>query len=119
MEFQSVAKPKTESELAVMICMLEAYGIPHYVQNQGFGGLYPGMQIDLYNVRRLMVPVDRVTETLNLLAAFSDSAIDSDMAAKLTVGDRLRVIGETLLFGWSFPTKRNRSEELKDDASST
>ena len=37
-----------------MVSMLVAHDIPYYVHNQGFGGLYPGMQVPLYNVQRVM-----------------------------------------------------------------
>jgi hypothetical protein len=37
--------------------LLMANDIPYYVHNQGYGGLYPGMQLDLLNVRTVMVPL--------------------------------------------------------------
>ena len=110
MEFRCVAMPQNESELAVMVCTLEAYGISHYVQNQGFGGLYPGMQMDLYNCRRLMVRADQAEDArilLNESVASSDEVeAEVDTEARLTVADRLRVIAELLLFGWSVPARR-------------
>lgn len=108
MEFQCIAKPQTESELAVMVCTLEAYGIPHYVQNQGFGGLYPGLQIDLYNVRRLMVPGGQTEDAFKLLSQFKDSSFELDHIETMTWADKIRVVGEILLFGWAFPTKSRK-----------
>lgn len=108
MEFVPVAKPQTESELAVMLSLLEAHGIPHFVHNRGFGSLYPGMQIDLYNVRRFMVAENHAQEALDLLAVFLQPSAQAAKEGVLTLRDRVRVVFETLVFSWSFPRKRRR-----------
>lgn len=115
MDFLPVATPQTESELAVMVSLLDAHGIQHYVHNQGFGGLYPGMQMDLYNARRLMVPADHAAEALDLLAVFSRRSTAPDADDRMTPLDKLRVVIETFVFGWSFPSKRNRSRKQEGD----
>ncbi len=109
MEFQCVAMPQTESELAVMVCTLDAYGISHYVHNNGFGGLYPGMQIGLYNVRRLMVRVDQTVEAGLLLNESLASPDDAEV--RLTIADRFRVVVELLFLGWAFPMRLRRFEK--------
>lgn len=108
MNFLPVAMPQTESELAVMVSLLEANGIQHYVHNQGFGGLYPGMQIGLYNDRRIMVPADQAAEARELLSVFLPRSTSSEIDEKMTIMDRVRVLFETCIFGWSFPNKRRR-----------
>ena len=45
-----------------------ANGIPYYVHNRGYGGLYPGMQLDLLNVRTIMVPPSAAEAASELLA---------------------------------------------------
>lgn len=35
MEFVPISTPKTESEMAVMVCLLDAYGIQNFVHNGG------------------------------------------------------------------------------------
>ncbi len=117
MDFLPVATPVTESELAVMVSLLEAHAIPHFVHNRGFGGLYPGMQIELYNVRRLMVPAHRADEAIDLLSVFSSPSAAPDVDEKLTWGDKLRVIVETLLFAWSFPSRRKKGSATAEDVS--
>lgn len=106
MQFTAVATPQTESEMVVMVSMLDAFEIPHFVHNLGFGGLYPGLQIRLYNVRRVMVQVDHVADALELLSVFEQSNIEPENDEKLKLRDKFRMIVETILFGWSFPTKR-------------
>ena len=39
-----------------LVSLLQAHAIPHFVHNAGFGSLFPGLQISLYNVRTIMVP---------------------------------------------------------------
>jgi hypothetical protein len=113
--FLVVATPQTESELAVMVSLLEAHGIQHYVHNQGFGGLYPGMQIELYNARRLMVPSDQAADARELLSIFSTQSPVTATDEKMSITDKLRVLFETCVFGWSFPRKRRKLEN-QDDA---
>ena len=73
MEFLSIAVPRSESELSVMESMLVAHDIPHYVHNRGFGGLYPGMQMPLYNIQRVMIPLAYVEEAMSLFSAKSEA----------------------------------------------
>jgi len=115
MEFLPVAKPRTESELAVMVSLLEANGIQHFVHNRGFGGLYPGMQIELYNVQRLMVPAAQASDALELLSVFSQQSAKSDAEQKLDWADKLRVIFETIAFSWSVPLRRGKIQSNEDN----
>lgn len=116
MNFVPVATPQNESELAVMVSLLEAHGIQHYVHNQGFGGLYPGLQIELYNARRVMVPVDQAEEAFDLLSVFSPEPMAFEKEGKMTIADKMRILFETLVFGWSFPVKRKKINETGDEA---
>jgi hypothetical protein len=109
MDYVPVASPQTESELAVMLSMLEANGIRHFVHNQGFGGLYPGLQIGLYNDRRIMVRADQAPHARQLLSVF-DTPPSPAGEPPLTFADKARVLFETLVFGWSFPRSRKRAE---------
>jgi hypothetical protein len=114
-EFLPVAKPQSESELAVMVSLLEANGIQHFVHNRGFGGLYPGMQIELYNVRRLMVPAEQASGALELLSVFSQRTTTSEADQKLDWVDKLRVIFETIVFSWSVPLKRRKIQSNEEN----
>jgi hypothetical protein len=91
-----------------MVCSLQANGIPHFVLNRGFGGLYPGMKLHLINGQRIMVLQDRASEARDLLSVFDQAPIDFEAQVKLSLKDRLRVIAELLIGGWSVPVKRTR-----------
>jgi Putative prokaryotic signal transducing protein len=66
----SVYKPQTLIQLTMAESLLMANDIPYYVHNQGYGGLYPGMQLDLLNVRTVMVPPSAVEAAREILAHY-------------------------------------------------
>ena len=99
-----------------MVSMLVAHNIPYYVQNRGFGGLYPGMQMPLYNVQRVMVPLAYSEESMNLFSAFQDSYEASFTYEKLAVRDRLRGIAEILLGGWTVPFKYRKCSPASEES---
>ena len=119
MEFFPLAVPRSESELSLMESLLIAYDIPFYVHNRGFGGLYPGMQISLYNVQRVMVPVAYADVAMELFAAFREGYSDPFPCEKLELRDRVRGIVEIVLGGWTVPFRFRKflSTKTKSDDS--
>ena len=108
-----VFRPEDGVELALAQSVLEAHGIPYFVHNGGFGGLYPGMQIDLYNVRTIMVPETAAEAAHDLLAHFLERRGESAEASagvekRLSWWDRVRLILELILFGWCVPPAKRR-----------
>jgi hypothetical protein len=114
MEFFSVAVPRSESELSVMVSMLIAYEIPYFVHNRGFGGLYPGMQVPLYNIQRVMVPLAYREDAMNLFLEFRDSYDDSFTNEKLRIGDRIRGLVELIFCGWAVPFRHRKFSRLRE-----
>jgi hypothetical protein len=47
--------PHDETELMLLTSILESSGIEFYVQNEHFGGLYPGLNIFPFNERVILV----------------------------------------------------------------
>lgn len=47
-------EPLDEGELALITSLLDGNGIRHFVQNEHFGGLYPGLSLP-FNRRLVMV----------------------------------------------------------------
>jgi Putative prokaryotic signal transducing protein len=76
MPFIRVFTPQSQSELAVVTSLLEAHGIPVFVQNRHFGSLLPGLPIKALNAQCVMVPEERVPEAVELLAGFRDGQVD-------------------------------------------
>ena len=69
-----VHTPDTEAELLAIVAMFDAYEVPHFVENAGFGSLYPGPLINSYNVRVILVPEEHVRAARELLKDFQSSS---------------------------------------------
>lgn len=108
MDLVPVAEPQSESELAVMLSLLEAGNIPAFVQNGGFGGLLPGPQIAAYNARRIVVPAGCAAEARAALADLSQPGAEFRPPQTTSWRDKLRMFLEFLFFGWFIPAHRTR-----------
>ena len=73
-----------------MLCTLEAYGIPAFVQGNGFGSLHPGPQIASYNARRIMVPDSYAVQGKEALNVFVQP-LESAESRPPTILNKLRV----------------------------
>jgi hypothetical protein len=111
--------PESDSEIATIVAMLDARGIPSYVRGGGIGGLLPGVQINAYNTRDIMVPEEKATEALGLLRDFEarQSAPAAGDANTKRWG-RLRNLFELLFFGWFMPGPRVDSNMAQPDGKS-
>src|SRR5579863_10179362 len=91
--------PESDSEIATIVAMLDARGIPSFVRGGGIGGLLPGVQINAYNTRDIMVPEEKAAEALELVRDLE--AQQSPPAGSLSAPRRgkLRNLLEFLLFG--------------------
>jgi hypothetical protein len=112
-----VLSPQSESEIAVVTSLLEAHDIPVFIHGRHLGSLLPGLQIGGYNTQSIMVPEERMSDALELLAEFRRN--DSSTTRPLRGRDRLRVVLEGLLLGWLVPGRRegkNRGSREDHDA---
>jgi hypothetical protein len=102
-----VCKLHDAVELALMESALNAHGIPYFVHNRGFGGLYPGPQIDLYNVQTIMTSESAVDEAREVLAELIQSSEEAGIsdARRFVTLDKIRLIAEALLAGWFVPRR--------------
>ena len=108
-----LVSPESDPEIIAIVAMLDARGIPAYVRGGGFGGLYPGVQINAFNTRDIMVPEEKAAEALALLKDFQGQKPDTDAepAVRSTKPGWLRNILELLLFGWFVPRSRPDSDK--------
>ena len=94
--------PDRPWELALVVSLFDAYGVPHFVHNFYLGALFPACpQIDIYNLRRVYVPAEKAVYARELLEDFFPSlgATGYGMSAQ----DKVRVVLEGLLGGWFIP----------------
>lgn len=104
MSLVPVLTPDSEAELVTIVAMLEARGVTCFVRGAGIGSLLPGVQVESFNSRTIMVPADRATEALALIADLKGSPDTVDN--ELPPPPPLRTLAEWLLFGWFVPGRR-------------
>jgi hypothetical protein len=96
----------------MVLCLLEAHEIPTFVQSRGFGGLYPGPQMGIYNGRRVMVPsvcAENARDALSVLAKPGEQPTTSRSSSS---SGKLRMMLEFFLFFWFVPGYRSRRLQL-------
>jgi len=104
--------PDSEPEIVAIVAMLEAHGIPSYVRGAGFGGLFPGVQINAYNTRDIMIAEEQVAEAVELLKDYRSRSVDPEENGRPRKSGRLRNLLELLLFGWFVPRSSARTKKL-------
>lgn len=62
--------PKSESEAAVIISLMEAYGVRYVMQGGAFSKMYPGPVSNSLNAQMLMVDEDQAELARELLKEF-------------------------------------------------
>jgi hypothetical protein len=105
-----LVSPDSDPEIMTIVAMLDARGIPSYVRGGGFGGLYPGVQINAFNTRDIMVPEEQVAEALALLKDFQAQQPAAEHVARPRKTGWLRNLVELLLFGWFVPRSQPRGD---------
>jgi hypothetical protein len=107
-----VFTPDSEPELVTVVAMLEAHDIPCFVHNGALGGLYPGPQIEWFNMRSIMVAEEQVRAALELIREFESQPIEpGEPDPAPPPRSAARVLLEVLLFGWFIPSKSRPPRE--------
>ncbi len=101
-----VYKPENQSELAIILSMLQEHDIPYFIHNGGFGSLFPGLQIDLFNTQTIMVPPSAADIARKLIEDFIESKPIRETSERMDIEDKLRIVLEGLLLGWFIPGTR-------------
>lgn len=102
--------PETEIEVLLLKSILADAGIDYFVQNDTFGSLTVGPRIALYNKKTVFVAADQADEARSLIRDLHDKTEVAE-APVYSVGDKLRMVAELLLFGWFMPGRRRREAE--------
>ncbi|QOC22558.1 DUF2007 domain-containing protein [Wenzhouxiangella sp. AB-CW3] len=103
----TIAHPTDDMELLFIRMALEAEGIPYLVVGDGFGSLYPGVQLPIFNERPVRVyasDVKRAVEVIEEVRKDFDPA-----SSNLSGSSKLRIVLETIFFGWFVPGGKRRS----------
>lgn len=99
MALSRIFVPRTASEAAVVVALLQAHEIPAYLHNGHLASLLPGLQVNAYNAPSVMVPEECASDALELVANFR--------AAPEPIGDGgvLRNVFEWLIGAWIVPAR--------------
>jgi hypothetical protein len=98
-----VHRPQTLIELAVAESVLEANGIPYFVHNGGFGSLYPGIQLDLFNVRTILVPPSAADAAREVLEHYLGDEPGLKANRERSLWHILRMLAEAVCGPWIVP----------------
>lgn len=109
---QRIYSPTSESELIFLQSLLDAYDVP-YVLNQGFGAALPGLYIDSYTRKWIMVPDEEAERAYELIQSHLQAPVDETEEPETNEPPqgwlgKLRIVLEALLFGWFVPSQRRR-----------
>jgi len=113
----TIAHATDDMELLFIRMALEADGISFLVVGDGFGSLYPGVQVPIFNERPVRVAEadrERAIEVIGEVRKDFDP-VSSDLGTS----SKLRIVLEALLFAWFVPggkRRRSSNKSLYSDA---
>lgn len=110
MALVGILRPDTESELVIALAVLEAHGIESFVHGRFFGSLLPGLQIESYNTRTIMVPEELADEAREALAGSLFTEEPPAAPPSMRFWDKVRVVFEAVLLGWFVPGARRSKQ---------
>ena len=103
--------PEDDIQLAMIKGIFESEGIHFYVHNDNFGSMRPGIRIDLYNKKAIMVHEKDIDKAQELLKNFVGNIEKAEPekthgSSNYSFLDKCRMVVEALFFGWIMPGKR-------------
>jgi hypothetical protein len=105
-----IYSPTDELELAMLRGVLDTEEIRYFVHNDHFGSMRVGPQIDLLNKKTIMAAPEDAERAKKIISDFLNRELPEDtIEEKYTASQKLRMILETLVFGWFIPERRRRS----------
>ena len=96
-------------ELAMIRGVFDTEGIHYFVHNDHFGSMRVGPQIDLLNKKTIMVSPEDAVRAKTIISDFLNRELPKEtIEEKYTASQKLRMILETIVFGWFIPGRRRR-----------
>jgi hypothetical protein len=97
--------PKNPMELSLIKSIFDSEGISYHIQNEQFGSLNIGPQIEMFNSRIIMVQDEDFEKAGELLSDFLSNN-EEKPEISYSLFDKIRMIIETILFGWFVSGKK-------------
>jgi hypothetical protein len=107
--------PRNEVELAIIKSILESEEVPFFVHNDNYGSLIIGPRIGLLNAKTIFVPENALEKARELIAEYlkntaEETEIEGGERSEYSIADKIRIVIESLIFGWFMPGKRWRKK---------
>lgn len=103
-----VYSPNDELELSMIRGVLDSENIHYFVHNDYFGSMRVGPQIDLFNKKTILFAPEDVDRTKEIIFNLLERQLPEEEQEQYSVGQKLRMILETVFFGWFIPGRKRR-----------
>lgn len=91
--------------------VFDTESINYFIHNDHFGSMRVGPQIDLLNKKTIMVASEDADRAREIITNLLERRVpEEDEQTEYSVGQKLRMIFQTLFFGWFIPEKKRRKE---------
>ena len=109
--------PSNESELVFIKSVLEADGVPYYVQNENFGSLYSGVYMNYFNAKTVMVPEEYYEDAKEIIQSVIKDAefVDTKDNEPPGVSDLFNNLISILTLGLYSPGGGNNKNTKSND----
>ncbi|MDA8079571.1 MAG: DUF2007 domain-containing protein [Nitrospiraceae bacterium] len=108
--------PSDPAESALIQSILEEEKIPFFIHNDTFGSMEIGPQIDIYNMKTIMVEGKDEERARELLQDFlKKTKEDTVELPKYPLFDKIRLFVELLLFNWVIPGRHRKKTNNEDN----
>ena len=109
--------PSNESELVFIKSVLEADGVPYYVQNENFGSLYSGVYMNYFNAKTVMVPEEYYEDAKEIIQSVIKDAefVDTKDKEPPGVSDLFNNLISLLTLGLYSPGSGNNKNIKSND----
>jgi len=110
---KNLYSPQNDSELAIIRSIFDGEGLYYYIRNDHFGSLKVGPKIDLLNAKMIQVHEEQFELASELISDFlKNSQKNITNSDKYSLPDKLRMIIETLIFGWFMPGRFRKNRDV-------
>ena len=108
--------PRDLAELTLIESILEGENIPYFIHNDHFGSLEIGLQIDMLNMKTIMVEEAYEERARELLQDFlASTKEDTTTIPSYSIFDKIRMAFEALFFGWFIPGRHWKKTKGEKD----
>lgn len=108
--------PQNEVELAFLKGTFDTEGISYFVRNDNFGSMMVGPTIQMFNAKCILVDERDFDRAKELLNDFLEQTSVDIRGSSYSVFDKIRLVIETVLFGWIMPGRSRRQKKREDAA---